>query len=322
MVINMKKLPVIIAAFCAFISLIIFPDAAAYGVKSGLSICTEKIIPSLLPFFIASSLLTNLGATAYIGRLLSPVSSRLFKVSGCGGSAFIMGLTGGYPLGASYIAEMYTKGQITRSEAERLIVFCNNSGPAFIIGAVGVGVFNSSAVGVFLYAVHILAAMCGGIILSGKSESAASYSAAASDVGFAKAFTDAVKSSVGALINVCGFILAFSVLVSLFDAAGAFSLLTGKLAACTGLELSFCRALLTGVLELGSGIGAMAGLGITPLNLALAAFLLGWGGVSVHFQSFAVIAETDIKTARYIIGRFVIAIFGAIFAFFGAKLLF
>lgn len=315
----MKRLAPVTAALCAFISLIVFPEAAASGVKTGLDICIDKILPSLLPFFIASSLLTNLGITAYIGKFLSPLSSRLFHVSGAGGSAFIMGLTGGYPLGAGYIAELYKNRQIERNEAEKLLIFCNNSGPAFIIGACGVGVFKSSAVGIFLYTVHIIAALFGGITFSGKSENTASHhEAVLPDMGFADAFTASVKSSVNALINVCGFILAFSVLVSMFDAAGAFSVLAGDMAQYSGAELSFCRALLTGLLELGSGMGSMAGLGITPINLALAAFILGWGGISVHFQTFAVISDTDIKTARYIIGRLVIAIFGAVIAYFGA----
>ena len=318
----MKRLPAICASLCAFISLLIFPEAAAAGVKTGLNICVDKILPSLLPFFIASALLSNLGVTAYIGRFLSPVSSRLFHVSGAGGSAFIMGLTGGYPLGASYIAEMYMHGQLEKQEAEKLLIFCNNSGPAFIIGACGIGIFKSSAAGILLYAVHIFAALLGGILLSGKNKTVASGEAAVMNMSFANAFTASVKSSVNALLNVCGFIVAFTVLVSLFDAAGTFSVLTGTLAQYAHAELSFCRAFLVGFLELGSGIASMSGLGITPLNLALAAFLLGWGGISVHFQSFAVISDTDIKTARYMIGRLIIAILAAFIAYFGALLLF
>ena len=79
--------------------------------------------------------------------------------------------------------------------------------------------------------------------------------------------------------------------------------LVGTLAARLGLELHFARALCTGVLELGTGIGAMQGLMPTPGNLALAAFLIGWGGVSVHCQTAAVIAGTDIKSARHTVGR-------------------
>ena len=67
--------------------------------------------------------------------------------------------------------------------------------------------------------------------------------------------------------------------------------------------LAALGALCTGVLELGTGIGAMQGLAPTPANLALAAFLTGWGGVSVHCQTAAVIAGTDIKSARHTVGR-------------------
>ena len=59
----------------------------------------------------------------------------------------------------------------------------------------------------------------------------------------------------------------------------------------------------------------MQGLALSPENLALAAFILGWGGVSVHFQTFAMLDGTDIKTARYVIGRFLIAAIAAITAF-------
>lgn len=314
----MKRLPATCAVLCVFIALILFPEASASGVKSGLAICIDRILPSLFPFFIASSLLTNLGATAYIGELLAPVSAKLFHVSGAGGSAFIIGLTGGYPLGASYIADMYTNKLIKKQEAEKLLIFCNNSGPAFIIGACGVAAFHSSAVGIFLYAVHILAALIGGIMLSGKEKTTASFDTAAKDMSFANAFTASVKSSINALINVCGFILAFSILVSMFD----FYIIAGNLSQYTGLELSFCRTFLVGILELGSSIGCMTSLSTSSINLALAAFILGWGGISVHFQTFAVISDTDIKTAQYIIGRFNIAVIGAIIAYFGAMLFF
>ena len=46
------------------------------------------------------------------------------------------------------------------TEAERLLAFCNNSGPAFILGVVGVGVFGSSRVGLLLYLAHAAASIC------------------------------------------------------------------------------------------------------------------------------------------------------------------
>ncbi|MDY6095089.1 MAG: sporulation protein, partial [Oscillospiraceae bacterium] len=70
--------------------------------------------------------------------------------------------------------------------------------------------------------------------------------------------------------------------------------------------------LLTGLLEIGTGIGAMQGLAATPQNLALCAFLIGWGGVSVHCQTAAVLAGTTLKSARHTAGRFLHGVLSAL----------
>ncbi len=122
-------------------------------------------------------------------------------------------------------------------------------------------------------------------------------------VSLSQALPEAVRSAVRAVLTVSGFVVTFSVVTGVLDASGLLPALVGTLAARLGLELHFARALCTGVLELGTGIGAMQGLAPTPANLALAAFLTGWGGVSVHCQTAAVIAGTDIKSARHTVGR-------------------
>ena len=60
---------------------------------------------------------------------------------------------------------MSAAGAVSREEAERLLGFCNNSGPAFIVGAVGAGIFGSPSVGLALYGIHILAAVLTGLLL-------------------------------------------------------------------------------------------------------------------------------------------------------------
>ena len=70
-----------------------------------------------------------------------------------------------------------------------------------------------------------------------------------------------------------------------------------------GWGLHFARGLCRGGLGLGTGIGGVEGLRPRPGDLALAAVRSGWGGVSVHGQTGAVIAGTDIKSARHTVGR-------------------
>ena len=318
----MKKLLYILASLGIFAALLIFPKAAAEAVKDGLIMCAQVIIPSLFPFFIATNLLNELGASKLISNALAPFGAKI-GISGHGVSAFIIGVTGGYPLGAAYIARLRSQGLISRDEASRLIVFCNNSGPAFIVGAAGVGVFSSAAAGFFLYAVHIFAALIFGVMASPKAPCDICYDEDIfSPVSFSAAITASVRRSADSVIGVCAFVVAFSALNGVLDGMDITWILSGELSYRLGAELCWCRAWLSGILELGNGIGTMAGLEIRPINLALAAFILSWGGLSVHFQTFAMISGTDIKTARYMIGRLIIAIIAASLALLGAAAFF
>ena len=77
----------------------------------------------------------------------------------------------------------------------------------------------------------------------------------------------------------------------------------GFLAARLGLGLRFSRALLSGLLELGNGVSALHGLDAAPRNLALSAFLLGFGGLSVQCQTLAAIEGTGMGAWRGFTGK-------------------
>ena len=315
------RLP-LLAVLCCFSALLLLPEVSAQAAQDAMLLCAQTLIPSLFPFFIAANLLNELGASKLMSNALAPLGARL-GISGHGVSAFIIGVTGGYPLGAAYIARLRSQGLVSRDDASRLIVFCNNSGPAFIIGAAGVGVFSSASAGFFLYAVHILAALIFGVIICPKAPCDICYDEDIfSPVSFSAAFTASVKRAADSMIGVCAFVVAFSAINGVLDAMDITRSIAGELSYRLGAELSWCTALLSGILELGNGIGSMTGLAISPINLALAAFILSWGGLSVHFQTFSMIAGTDIKTARYMIGRFLTALIAAALALLGAAVIF
>ena len=153
-----------------FAGILFHADTAVAYAKQGLSLCGNLILPSLFPFFVLTFLLNDLGLPGYLGRFTEPIMQKLFGISGTGAAAFLMGITGGYPLGAGCIADLVQKGELTPDEGDRLLLFCNNSGPAFLIGAVGVGIFHSGGVGLLLYAVHVFSALVTGLFLSGRNK--------------------------------------------------------------------------------------------------------------------------------------------------------
>lgn len=317
-----KALPLCLA-LTVFILLALESAPAGEAARSGLLLCARVIIPSLLPFFVLSNLLSALGLSKALSRLATPLMRKLFRVSGAGAAAFLIGLTGGYPLGAATAAELFRRQELRADEAKRLICFCNNSGPAFIVGAAGSGIFGSALAGFVLYAAHILSAVLVGLLFSMRSKAPADGSLPRGGAiePFSAAFPNAVSAAVRSTVIICGYVVFFSVVTGLLNALGIFSAASGFLAVKTGLGLSQARALLTGFLELGSGVGAMLGLPPNAANLAICAFILSWGGLSVQFQTRAVLECTPLGKAPLLFSKLLHGVLAAALAYLLAFLL-
>ena len=87
----------LVAAFGVLIAL---PQTAAEGVRSGLTLCGQVILPSLFPFFVCSNLFVLLGFSARVSARFGGLAARLLRLPPNAGSAFVIGMTGGYPAGA------------------------------------------------------------------------------------------------------------------------------------------------------------------------------------------------------------------------------
>ena len=298
------------ALLCCALALICWPKEISAAVRSGLGLCYNVIIPSLFPFFILSSLVISLGLAGYLGRLLEPVMRPLFHVSGSCAAALALGFIGGYPVGARSALTLYESGQCTKTEAERLLAFCNNSGPAFIFGVVGAGVFGSGALGLLLYLVHMAASLLVGLLFRfyrpgegprrGRLQGAQFQTAS-----FPAAFTHSVTGALSSTLNICAFVLFFTVTIRMLSLTGVLtglarllSLLFGPL----GFDQSWARRLLTGVLEVSSGVSSLTG-GSLSGRLSMAAFMLGWAGLSVHCQVLAFLGDSGLSMRTYLAGK-------------------
>lgn len=146
------------------IFLVMFSKSNMFAAKNGLTLWAGHVIPSLFPFFIATELLNYTRLPYYLGKLTNKLMNPLFNVPGEGSYAFIMGIISGYPVGAKIINKFVEEGTCTKSEAERMLAFTNNSGPLFIIGTVGISLFGDIKIGIILFITHILACLTVGIL--------------------------------------------------------------------------------------------------------------------------------------------------------------
>ena len=290
-------------------ALVLWPELTMEAMRDGIRLCGNVILPSLFPFFVLSSLVVELGMSRYLGKLLEPIMVPLFRVNGSCAAALALGFVGGYPVGARTAIQLYENGQCSRTEAERLLAFCNNSGPAFILGVVGAGVFGSGRLGLLLCFTHLLASLAVGVLFRfyrpGDRPRAKGRAPHFQTASFPAAFTRSVTGALQSTLHICAFILFFTVLLRVLARAGILDLLSRLLCALLsplGLTRSWAERLLTGLLEVSSGVTSLTG-GSLSGRLSMAAFMLGWAGVSVHCQVLAFLGDSGLSMRTYVAGK-------------------
>lgn len=283
------------------LGLLIFSKDTAAGATAGINLCVTAVFPALFPFFVLSSLFIERGLAVKTARLLALPARTLFGISGSGASAFILGIIGGYPVGVKTAVALYQNGTIGKKEAQRLLCFCNNSGPAFILGIAGISLFGSLELGVFLYVIHIVSSIVIGIALRLLFGSCSSKTAVSTVAGPQKSMVQsiitAVTGSFQAMLSVCSFVIFFAVIIRLLTVTGAFDWISGG--------DKTLAALLSAAIEVTSGLWQLGALQHLPqiTALALCAFMLGWAGLSVHFQAMSFLADTDLSSGGYLVAK-------------------
>lgn len=129
----MKRKIIIFFYICLLLFLLFHPKEALTGVKNGLGLWLNIMIPTLLPFLILTGALLK---TGNIRKLLKPSAffwKTFFGLSPAGAYVLILGLLCGYPMGAKLAHDLYIDQQISRREGEYLLTFSCNASPAFII---------------------------------------------------------------------------------------------------------------------------------------------------------------------------------------------
>ena len=263
-----------------------------------LALCAGTVIPALFPFLAVSGLVMALGLGEWLSPALRGLMGPLYRLPGTAAAPLVLGLLGGYPIGARTAAELYREGQLTRDEAQRLLTFCNNANPAFFLSVLGAGVFGSVRIGVRLWLIHVASALLTGLVFRGRDAPACRTAPPPrrrpEAPSLSAAVVGAVTSAAGGMMSVCAFVVLFYVLAAPFRALG------GPLGAA-----------LTGALELFS---------LTPLlppsrgGFLLAAICAGWGGACVLCQTAAALDGTGLSVGRCAAGKAVQALLSAVLA--------
>ncbi|WP_141431300.1 sporulation integral membrane protein YlbJ [Bacillus sp. 03113] len=324
-------------------SLLSFPKESVQASTRGLHMWWEIVFPSLLPFFIFSELMIGFGVVRFIGVLLEPLMRPLFRVPGVGGFVWAMGMASGYPTGAKLTARLRQEGQLTKTEAERLVSFTNSSNPLFIFAVVSYSFFQNITLGIILAASHYLGNFTVGLIMrfykhgedqgirkergfnKMKSSMRTAFSAMhetriKDQRPLGKILGDAVTSSIQTLLMIGGFIILFSVINKLLYQMYITGLLASFLEITLGIlhfpsELS--TPLIAGLIEITLGSQMTSQLQNVPLmhQTIITSFILAFCGFSVQAQVASILSQTDINFKPFFFARIIHAFIASLYVF-------
>lgn len=213
-------------------------------------------------------------------------------------------LSAGYPVGAKIVTNFRKNDICTKEEAERLLTFTNNSGPLFIIGTVGISLFGNTTIGLVLFITHLLASLTVGVLfrfwkfnkkssnLNKKSSTSVSYSSTKTPPSLNNLgviLQNSIMSSISTIIMIGGFVMLFSVIISMLNNSKVFDILNIFLSPmfnALNIPTSFATGLFSGIVELTNGVSIISKIPFKAisLNIIICSFLLGFGGLSVLLQ--------------------------------------
>lgn len=289
-----QKIWTSIAGAIGMLMLILDTKTGILGAREAIGQCLMTVIPSLFPFFLFSILLTS-GLTGFKLRALKPIG-KLLRIPTGSEPIFLVGALGGYPTGAQAVTDAYSAGQLSKQDAQRMLGFCSNAGPAFLFGIAG-ACFSSFSSAWVLWLIHLLSAVVTGILLPGGSKKTISM-----DQKAPVTIPDALKKSIRITAQVCGWIIIFRVVIT-FLQRWFLWLLTPQQ-----------QIMIHGFLELTIGCLSLMEVECEGLRFILCAAFLAFGGLCILMQTLSV--TSPLGMGKYLSGKLLQMLISIILATF------
>lgn len=335
----------LIALIVMALLMLLYPRASWEAGTRGLAIWWDVLFPSLFPFFVLSEVMLGFGIVHFLGKLLDPLMKPLFRIPGSGGFVAAMGFASGYPVSAKLATKLRQQGLVSREEGERLVAFTTSSDPIFLIGAVSVGFFGNPKLAAVLAAAHYGSALLVGLMMRFYGKNSTSFETHTSPAdeetkkmsrfslraallamhearindgrNLGELLRQAVGSSLQLMAVVGGLVVFFSVVLEVLTASHFMNTLYAavrSLLPVLSLPAELAEPLVGGLFEVTLGAKASAAPEGIPLmfKAAAAAFILSWGGLSVHAQVASILNGADLRYVPFLAARLIHAILSAI----------
>ncbi|AWK51333.1 sporulation integral membrane protein YlbJ [Clostridium beijerinckii] len=317
---NIKKNIII----CIFISILIILfilniKQCISAAIDGCELWYKSILPTTFPFIVICNLLIYYDGITLYSKFLGPLICKPLGLSKNCSFPIVASILCGYPLGAKYCVDLYSMEYIEKSEYERLLNIASNVGPLFLIGSVAGTLLGNLALGYILLIGNYSSLIFIGFITKKKrtpikvsSLSRPKYEI----INFGSAIKNAVQNGINTALSIGGFIVIFSVLITLIKNNVYFYIMFEQLENFFSLPVGTLYFLFLGSIEMTNGCSLISTLSLPlPLKLSMISFLCSFSGLAVIAQVSSFVSDTKIHYSKYIFLKLIQGIFSFIITY-------
>ncbi len=281
------------------------PTLSINACFDGILVWAQKLLPALLPFFFLTRLFTELGGVKIIGKVMTPITKLLYNTDGNSGYVYAMSVLSGYPVGAKLVVDLYERGEITRGQAYRTTTFTSTSGPLFVIGTVGVGMFFNQRLGLLVMLCHSIGALLNGLIYRNYRKKDLFILPKTASVNSGNILENSMLSSIKSILVVGGYVCFFFVVIAMLNEYNILHPLNLIISKTTPLSYTTSGSILNGIVEITRGCldASFCKLSFKSALVYLST-IISFGGISINLQALTFLKRIGFSSKFYFLSKF------------------
>ena len=245
----------------------------------------KKVFITIFPFVILCDFLIYFNYHIFIKGIFGKIINKIFNIDSNTSIIFILSIFSSHPSNAIYIKNLLDNKIINIKVANRILIYTYFPSIAFVIGVIGVSLYNSFKIGLMLWIICFINNILIGLFLRKDNVYIESINNETKNISFFECFKLSIIKAINTSFIILGNLIVFTIIINLIV----------NYISINPTILS----VLTGFLELTSGVISISLLDI-PFNVkfALTSLILNFSSLSILFQSFSILSSYKINIKK------------------------
>lgn len=245
----------------------------------------KKVFITIFPFVILCDFLIYFNYHIFIKGIFGKIINKIFNIDSNTSIIFILSIFSSHPSNAIYIKNLLDNKIIDIKVANRILIYTYFPSIAFVIGVIGVSLYNSFKIGLMLWIICFINNILIGLFLRKDNDYIEIINNESKNISFFECFKLSIIKAINTSFIILGNLIVFTIIINLIVHYISIN--------------PTILSILTGFLELTSGVISISLLDI-PFNVkfALTSLILNFSSLSILFQSFSILSSYKINIKK------------------------